>query len=108
MKIRKGDTVELRSGKDRRKRGKVLEVFPRRQKLTVEGLNIRKKHSRPRKAGEKGQIIEFPAPLPASRVMLVCPTCQKAIRVAYRTSGDGLKERYCRKCSATLASQKPV
>lgn len=108
MKIRKGDIVEVQAGKDRTKRGKVLEAFPARLAVVVEGVNIRKKHSRPRRAGEKGQIIEFPAAMPASRVLLVCPSCQKAIRVGYRIPEGGKKERFCRKCKASIAIPKTV
>jgi large subunit ribosomal protein L24 len=108
MKILKGDTIEVRTGKDAGKRGKVLAAMPKTGRLTVESINIRKKHSRPRRAGEKGQIVEFPASLPASRVMLVCPACQKTIRVAYRTPEGGAKERFCRKCGAVIPTVKPV
>ena len=104
MKIRKGDMVQIQSGKDRGRRGKVLEVRPTDRKVVVEGLNIFKKHTRPRRAGEKGQIVEFPAALPSARILLVCPTCQKAVRVALRTPEHGKKERYCRKCGATITN----
>ncbi len=103
MKIKKGDNVQIIAGKDRGRHGKVLEVRAASDRVVVEGLNIRKKHSRPRRGGEKGQIIEFPASLPASRVMLVCPHCQKLIRVAYRIPEGGVKERWCRKCGATIS-----
>lgn len=102
MKILKGDNVEILTGKDRGQRGKVLSVNPETQRVVVEGRNLRKKHTRPRRAGEKGQIVEFPASLPASRVMVVCPSCTKPIRVSYRTPQGGKKERWCRKCDATI------
>ncbi len=103
MKIRKGDNVQILSGKDRGKRGKVQHVYPTTDHVVVEGLNIKKKHSRPRKGGEKGQIVEFPGRLLASRVALVCPNCSKAIRVSYRVSADGKKERWCKKCKTPIA-----
>ncbi len=103
MKIKKGDNVEILTGKDAGRRGKVLEVFADRNRVVVEGLNILKKHSRPKRAGEKGQIIEFPGTVALSRVGLVCPHCQKRIRVAMRITEGGKKERYCRKCNATIS-----
>ncbi len=104
MKIRKGDNVQILSGKDAGRKGKVLEVLVSEDRIVVEGLNIHKKHSRPRRAGEKGQIVEFPGALPISRVGLVCPHCQKTVRVAMRTTEGGKKERYCRKCGTTIST----
>src|SRR3989338_11235086 len=100
MKIKKGDKISILAGKDRGRRGKVMRVFPQTQKVIVEGLNLRKKHTRPRRQGEKGKIVDFPAALPMSRVGLVCPHCEKVIRVGYRVLADGKKERWCRKCQA--------
>ena len=102
MKIKKGDTVQILAGKDRTRRGKVIRVLPDAGKIVIEGLNLRKKHTRPRRQGEKGRIIDFPAPLPVSRVGLLCPHCQKVIRVGYRLLPDGKKERHCRKCQASI------
>ena len=102
VKIKSGDTVLVQVGKDRGKTGKVLRVFPRTGRLIVEGRNIVKKHVRPRRAGEKGQRVEVPAPMPVSRVLLICPSCQKAVRVAIRRT-DGRRERFCRKCQSVIA-----
>lgn len=101
LKIHKGDMVEVLAGKDRGKRAKVLSVDPKNAKLVAEGLNILKKHTRPKRQGEKGQIVEFPASLSIAKVALVCPHCQKKIRVGYRVAA-GKKERWCRKCQASL------
>jgi len=107
LKIKKGDTVKMLAGKDRDKTGKVLVVFPKEGRLVVEGVNIVKKHIRPRKAGEKGQTVEVPSKVPVSRTMLVCPTCNKATRVGLkRTVGEDRKstcDRVCKKCSAVIA-----
>jgi large subunit ribosomal protein L24 len=84
MKIKKGDKVKILSGKDRGKTGKVLQVFVDREKASIEGLNLLIKHMRPRKQGEKGQRIEFPAPMSISSLMLVCPKCNKPTRVKYQ------------------------
>ena len=101
MKIKKGDQIEKISGKDRGKRGKVLHVFPDRKKVTVEKLNIVKKHIRPKKEGEKGQRVEVPAPLDASNVMLVCSKCGKLTRVGYKIEKKN-KFRICKKCGSEL------
>lgn len=104
-KIKKGDTVLVRGGKDRGKKGKVLVMFPKEGRMVVEGANIVKKHIRPRKAGEKGQIVEVPSKMPISRAMLVCTSCGKGTRVGIRrTAGENsVRERICKKCSATIA-----
>ncbi|MBI2041760.1 MAG: 50S ribosomal protein L24 [Candidatus Nealsonbacteria bacterium] len=97
MKIKKNDTVLIISGKDRGKRGKVLDVFPAQGKLMVEGLNLRKKHAKPKKQGEKGQVVEIPAPIQVSNIELVCAKCGKPTRVGYKTI-DNKKYRMCKKC----------
>lgn len=102
LKIKKGDTVLVLVGKDRGKTGKVLAALPKEGRLLVEGRNIVKKHVRPRKAGEKGQRVEIPSPLPVSRVMLVCPSCGKAARVGIRRGDDGRRQRVCKKCQAAI------
>jgi large subunit ribosomal protein L24 len=101
MNIRKGDSVKIISGKDRNKIGTVLIASPATEKIVVEGLNMFKKRSKPRKQGEKGQMIDVARPMPASKVMLVCPNCKKATRVGHREEGNR-KVRYCKKCKATL------
>lgn len=101
MKIKKGDTVLIISGKDRGKTGKVLKVFPEEEKILVENINLRKKHRRPRKAGEKGQIIEFPSPIWASNVKIVCPKCGKASRIGIKIN-ESRKYRICKKCGSEI------
>ncbi|MCU0679225.1 MAG: 50S ribosomal protein L24 [Planctomycetes bacterium] len=121
MKIKKGDKVKILTGKDRGKTGKVLQVFTRKNRISVEGLNLSIKHMRPRKQGEKGQRIEFPAPISAANLMLVCPKCGKATRVGYQyieikgnaanpaaadtgaaVKGKRKKIRVCKKCRQTV------
>lgn len=102
MKIRKGDTVKILTGKDKGKKGRVLKVMPKENKLIVEGLNLFYKHVRPRREGEKGQRIQFPAPLHVSKVMLICPKCSKPTRVGYKILADGKKVRWCRKCGEII------
>jgi len=109
MKIKKGDKVKILSGKDKGKTGKVLQVFPSRNKASIEGLNLLIKHMRPKKQGEKGQRIEFPAPMDLSNVILDCPKCGRPTRVAYKyldiTKGDKKtkkKTRVCKKCKQII------
>ena len=100
-RVKKGDTVLIQVGKDRGKTGKVLTMLPRDRRLIVDGLNLVKKHIRPRRAGEKGQVVEIPSPMPIARVLVVCPSCTKATRVGIRRT-SGTRERVCKKCSSVL------
>ena len=101
MKIKTGDTVLIISGKDRSKTGKVTEVFPKDNKIIVEGLNIVKKHVRAKREGEKGQRVEVPRPFDVSNVKLICPKCKKATRVGHRIIGK-IKVRICNKCKQEI------
>lgn len=101
MKIRKGDTVLIISGKDRGRKGKVIETFPKRSRVIIEGINLRKKHVRPKRSGEKGQIVERPAPINVSNIKLICSKCGKATRVGYKTEGKK-KYRICKKCKGEI------
>lgn len=101
MKIKKNDQVSIISGKDKGKKGKVLEVFPSLEKLTVENINLVKKHRRPRREGEKGQVIEIPKALHISNVKLICPKCSEAARVGYKQTETG-KYRVCKKCGQEI------
>ena len=101
MKIHKGDTVLIISGKDRGKKGKVLRAFPRERKILVEGVNLIRKHQRPRKEGEKGQIIQLPKPIDVSNAKLICPKCGKPTRVGYKIA-EKQKFRVCKKCGQEI------
>jgi large subunit ribosomal protein L24 len=103
IRIRKGDEVEVIAGKDRGKRGTVQEVHPDDGRLTVAGVNIVKRHTKPNpQRNVKGGIVEQPASLDASKVMLVCPSCGKTTRVGHRIE-DGEKARVCKKCGEDIA-----
>ena len=110
MKIKKGDTVQMLRGKDRGKRGRVLEALPGDGRVVVENLNVVKKHMRPRPlkdasrmGGQQiapGGVIDKPAPVPVSSVMLVCPTCGRATRVGIKVEdrkGEVVKVRQCKR-----------
>ena len=99
--VKTGDTVYITSGDDKGKKGKVLEVSPKESKVIVEGLNIVTKHVKPRRMGEQGSIVKAEAPMYASKVMLVCPKCDKTTRVAHKIE-DGKKIRVCKHCGAEL------
>ena len=100
MKIKKGDNVIMLSGKDRGKTGKVTHVSPASGTVSVEGLNIIKKHTKARKQGQKGQVISKERFVSASSVALVCKACGKPTRVGYRLLENGSKVRICKKCGA--------
>lgn len=97
MKIKKGDTVLIISGKDKGKKGKVIQVFPKEERILVAEVNLRKKHQKPKKSGEKGQIIQIPGSISVSNVKLICSKCNKAVRIGYKIV-DNKKHRICKKC----------
>lgn len=97
MKIKKGDTVQVLSGNDKGKTGEVLEVIPKTQKVVVKGVNVRKKHVKPRKQGEEGGILSVECSIPSSKVNVVCSKCNKPVRIGYVIE-NGEKIRVCKKC----------
>jgi large subunit ribosomal protein L24 len=110
MKVRKGDLVQVISGKDRGKQGRIIESLPRERRVIVENLNVVKKHRRPRamrdssRMGQQqiqpGGVFDVSAPVPVSNVMVVCPTCNRATRVGYefRDTKEGhVKVRVCKR-----------
>ena len=107
MRIRSEDTVLVTSGKDKGKTGKVLRTEPQRRRVYVEGLNIVKRHSRPRSVkdtqrGESGGILEQEGPIHVSNVMLVDPTDNKPTRVGVRMTDDGKRQRYAKRSGNPL------
>jgi large subunit ribosomal protein L24 len=111
MKIRKGDLVQVLSGKDRGKQGRIIEADPRKGRVMVENLNLVKKHRKPRPLKDSsrmgqtqiqpGGVVELTAPLPVSNVMVVCPTCNRPSRVGYEfredEKGRRVKVRVCKR-----------
>lgn len=102
MNIRKDDVVVVLSGKDKGKEGKVVSADPKAGKVIVEGVNVASKHQKPRKQGEEGGIIKMETPIYASKVMRVCPKCNKPTRAAHKLLADGGKVRVCKKCGAEI------
>ena len=101
MKVKKNDTVLVLTGKDAGKTGKVLVSIPADNKVKVDGINVQMKSKKARKANETSAIVPHVGALDASNVMVVCPVCNKATRVAY-TEVEGKKIRVCKKCGASL------
>ena len=101
MKVKKGDLVLITAGKDKGRTGKIIKSFPKDLKILVEGINLKKKHVRPKRDGEKGQVVEIPAALNVSNVKVICPKCGKATRVGY-ASEKNIKNRICKKCKQTI------
>lgn len=101
MEIKKGDNVVVIAGKDKGKKGKVVETSPKSLKVVVEGVNVVSKHKKPRSAQDKGGIIKQTNPIDSSNVMVVCPNCDKVTRVAHKDI-EGKKVRVCKKCGASL------
>ena len=106
LHIKKNDTVIVLSGDDKGKKGKVLEVSPKEGKVIVEGLNLVKKHVKPRKMGDQGGIVEAEGAMYACKVQVVCPKCDKPTRVGYKKIADDNGKlrsvRVCKKCGETL------
>ena len=105
MKIKKGDTVVILTGKENGKTGEVLECFPKENKVTVKNLNMIVKHKKPRSAQDKGGIVKLEGKIEVSNVMVICPSCNKATRVSHEVV-DGKKVRKCKKCGAVLDAKK--
>ena len=104
--VKSGDTVVVISGKDKGKQGKIQKAFPATGKVIVQGVAMVKKHQKARGQGMPGGIIDKEAAIPACKVMLVCPSCKKATRLAHKfVSAEGQKPekvRVCKKCGATI------
>jgi len=101
VKIKKGDTVQVLSGNDKGKRGEVLQVLPKAEKIIAKGINVRKKHVKPRKQGQEGGIIPVECPIHSAKLGVVCPKCDKPVRIGIIMQKDE-KVRVCKKCGAKL------
>lgn len=101
LHVKKGDKVEVISGKDKKKQGKVLVSYPKTGKVLVEGVNIIKKHTKGTQQNPQGGIVEKEAPIDASNVLLYCPKCGKGVRTGSKVDGDK-KVRVCKSCAKEL------
>jgi len=102
LRIKKGDNVKVLSGNDKDKTGEILEVIPKKNKIVVKGVNVRKKHVKPRRQGEEGGIISVECPIDSSKVNVVCAKCGKATKIGYEVNEKGEKVRVCKKCGAKI------
>jgi len=101
MKLKKGDEITVIKGKDLGKKGKIEKVFPKVKKVLVSGVNLYKRHLKPRGQGKPGGIIDITKPLPVASVILVCPRCGQRARIGYKLTDQG-KRRICRKCKEEI------
>ena len=102
-KVRRNDTVQVMTGKDRGRRGEVRRVLPKAQRVIVTGANMVKKHRRSQSPTAPSDIIELEAPLHWSNVRVVCPSCDSAVRVGFRVlDGDRGKVRICKACNEAI------
>ena len=102
LNVKKGDRVKVISGKDKGKEGVILRALPSKDRVVVEKVNLVKKAMRPTNANPQGGIMTMEAPLSVSNVMLVCPSCNMATRVAHRFDEAGKKHRVCKKCGKDI------
>jgi large subunit ribosomal protein L24 len=104
MSVKKGDTVVVLAGKDRGKRGTVerIERTKRGLGVVVQGLNIAKRHQRPRSRTQTAGILDLPVPIHVSNVQIICPRCEKATRVAIHVRDDGTRVRTCKQCGEQI------
>lgn len=102
LRIKKGDTAVVLTGKNKGKSGRVLSVIPAKEALIIEGVNMVKRHMKPSKKYAQGGIIEKEAPVRLSNVMLLCPKCSKPTRIGNTIPGDGKKLRICKKCKEVM------
>lgn len=101
-KIKKGDLVEVIAGKDKGRRGKVLKIYSKGNKVLVQGINIVKKHMKQRRQDTPGGIIEMEAALNYSNILLVCNRCGRGVKTGYKILADGTKVRICKSCGETV------
>lgn len=106
MKIRKGDQVEVLAGKHKGRQGVVAEALPSRNKVIVEGVNVAKRHTKPRSAEDPGGILDKPMPIDVSNVAIISPADGKPTRVGYRINDDGAKVRVCRRSGQEIPEVK--
>lgn len=104
--LKVNDQVEVITGKDKGRVGKILKVYKKSDKALVERINMIKRHTKARAAGQEGQIVDKEAPIHVSNLMLVCPKCTNSVRVGNKTLDDGSKVRICKKCSESVESSK--
>jgi large subunit ribosomal protein L24 len=101
MKVKKGDTVLIIAGKDKGRTGKILKSLPKEGGILIEGINLKKKHVKPKRQGEKGQVVDIPSVFNVSNIKIICPKCGKASRTGFKIEKDK-KFRICKKCGMEI------
>jgi large subunit ribosomal protein L24 len=104
--LKVNDQVEVITGKDKGRVGKIIKIYPKSDRALVERINMIKRHTKARAAGQEGQIVEKEAPIHVSNLKLVCPKCTNTVRIASKTLDDGTKVRICKKCSESVEPSK--
>jgi large subunit ribosomal protein L24 len=102
MQIRKNDNVVVTAGKEKGKKGRVIAVYPRTNRLLIEKLNMIKRHTRPNQQLRQGGIVERESPISAANVRLICSKCDKPTTISRQAQGDSPRVRVCRECNATI------
>ena len=102
--LRRNDQVEVTTGKDKGRVGKILKVTST-DRVVVEKVNMIKRHTKPSMVNQQGGIIEKEAPIHVSNLKLICPKCSKTVRIGKKTLEDGSKVRVCKKCGETVDSK---
>ena len=102
MKLKKGDQIKVTVGKDKGRKGKIEKVLPRANKVLIPGVNVYKRHTKPRGEKQPGGMVDVVKPLPVSNVALICPKCKQPTRVGYQVDKKGEKHRLCRKCRTLI------
>jgi len=105
QRLKKDDQVEVLSGKDKGRVGKILRVDPKNNKAIIEKVNVVKRHTKPNPANQQGGIIEKEAMVDLSNLQLICPKCAKTVRLGTKYLDDGDKVRICKKCNETVDSK---
>ena len=100
LHVKRDDTVMVIAGKDKGKTGKIRRAYPKESRVVVEGVNITKRHLKPRPGVTQGGIVEREAPIHVSNVMLVCGNCKRPTRTGHKFLEDGTKARVCKRCGA--------
>lgn len=98
LHVRKGDRVKVIAGNYRGATGQVLRAEPARERVVVDGVNMRKRHRAPTREDPEGGIVTFEQPIHVSNVMLICPHCEEPARVGHQRDADGTVERLCKRC----------
>ena len=103
-RIKKGDTVKVIAGKNRGEMGKVQAVLKEKGLVVIEGMNLAKKHEKPKQGGKKGQVVSIAMPMHISNVAMICHACKKITRIGFKEKGEekGVKKRICKKCQAEI------